>query len=171
VSPDAGTAVRPARGPAEIEAVRRLFSEYAAELGVDLGFQGFAEELTTLPGAYAEPRGVLLLAWADDVPAGCAGVRPLGADGCELKRLFVRPPYRGRGLARRLSTAALDAARSLGYRRIRLDTLPGMIEAQRLYRELGFREIAPYRPNPVPGAIFLELDLTLAPSPPRPPVR
>jgi ribosomal protein S18 acetylase RimI-like enzyme len=74
-------------------------------------------------------------------------------------------------LARRLSTAALDAARSLGYRRIRLDTLPGMIEAQRLYRELGFREIAPYRPNPVPGAIFLELDLTLAASPPRPPVR
>ncbi len=160
-------AIRPAGRPAEIEIVRRLFEEYAGELGVDLGFQGFAEEVATLPGAYAPPRGVLLLAWSADVPAGCAGVRPLGPDVCELKRLFVRLAYRGRGLARQLSMAALGEARARGYRRIRLDTLPGMVEAQRLYRELGFQEIAPYRANPVPGAVFMEL--ALAPSPePRP---
>ena len=156
-------AVRPANRPEEIEIVRQLFEEYAAELAVDLGFQGFAEELAALPGAYAAPGGVLLLAWAADAPAGCAGVRPLGADTCELKRLFVRPAYRGRGLARRLSTAALGEARSRGYRWIRLDTLPGMVEAQRLYRNLGFREIPAYRPNPVPGAVFMELALTRPP--------
>jgi putative acetyltransferase len=159
VTRSAVAAVRPANGPEEIAIVRQLFEEYAGELAVDLSFQGFAEELATLPGAYAAPRGVLLLAWAVDVPAGCAGVRPLGPDVCELKRLFVRPAYRGRGLARHLSVAALDEARSRGYRRIRLDTLPGMVEAQRLYRDLGFSEIAPYRPNPVTGAVFLELAL------------
>jgi putative acetyltransferase len=155
-------AIRPAGGPADMEIVRRLFEEYAAELGVDLGFQGFAEEVATLPGAYAPPRGVLLLAWSADAPAGCAGVRPLSPDACELKRLFVRPAYRGRGLARQLSMAALGEARARNYERIRLDTLPGMVEAQRLYRDLGFQEIAPYRPNPVPGAVFMEL--ALAPS-------
>ena len=155
----AAAAIRPAGGLADLEFVRTLFEEYAAELGVDLGFQGFAEEVATLPGAYAPPRGLLLLAWSADVPAGCAGLRPLGPDVCELKRLFVRPAYRGRGLARQLSTAALGEARARGYRRIRLDTLPGMVEAQRLYRDLGFREIAPYRANPVPGAVFMELDL------------
>ncbi|HEY8106445.1 MAG TPA: GNAT family N-acetyltransferase [Gemmatimonadales bacterium] len=156
-------AIRPAGGPAEIEVVRRLFEEYAAELGVDLGFQGFEEEVATLPGAYAQPRGALLLAWSADLPAGCAGVRPLGPDVCELKRLFVRPAYRGRGLARQLSMAVLAEARARDYRRIRLDTLPGMVEAQRLYRDLGFQEIAPYRANPVPGARFMELALTASP--------
>ncbi len=151
--------VRPVNRPEEIGIVRQLFEEYAGELAVDLGFQGFAEELATLPGAYAAPGGVLLLAWAVDAPAGCAGVRPLGPEVCELKRLFVRPAYRGHGLARHLSMAALDEARSRGYRRIRLDTLPGMVEAQQLYRDLGFREIAPYRSNPVPGAVFMELAL------------
>ena len=159
----AGAAIRPAGGPAEIEIVRGLFEEYAGELGVDLGFQGFAEEVATLPGTYAPPRGVLLLAWSADVPAGCAGVRPLGPDVCELKRLFVRPAYRGRGLARQLSMAALAEARARNYGRIRLDTLPGMIEAQRLYRDLGFREIAPYRANPVRGAVFMELVLAASP--------
>jgi len=163
VSRSAVAAVRPANRPEEIEIVRQLFEEYAAELAVDLGFQGFAEELATLPGAYAPPSGVLLIAWAADAPAGCAGVRPLGPDTCELKRLFVRPAYRGRGLARRLSAAALAEARSRGYRRIRLDTLPSMVEAQSLYRDLGFHEIAPYRPNPVSGAVFMELALTQPP--------
>ncbi|MGE5231119.1 MAG: GNAT family N-acetyltransferase [Deltaproteobacteria bacterium] len=151
--------IRKATGPHEIEVVRGLFAEYAAELPVDLGFQGFAEELATLPGAYAGPGGVLLLAWADDLPAGCAGVRPLEPGACELKRLYVRPAFRGRGLARRLAAAALAEARDRGYARVRLDTLPGMIEAQRLYRTLGFREIGPYRANPVPGAKYMELAL------------
>ncbi|HEY6948537.1 MAG TPA: GNAT family N-acetyltransferase [Gemmatimonadales bacterium] len=126
--------IRPATGPHEIEVVRALFAEYAAELPVDLAFQGFAEELATLPGAYAGPRGVLLLAWADDLVAGCVGVRPLAPGACELKRLYVRPAFRGRGLARRLMAAAVAEARSRRYARILLDTLPGMIEAQRLYR-------------------------------------
>ncbi len=151
--------IRPTHGPEEIEAVRRLFAEYAAELPVDLGFQGFTEELATLPGVYRAPRGVLLLAWSDGVPAGCVGVRPLDAATGELKRLYVRPAYRGRGLARRLATAALAEAQSRGYARILLDTLPTMIEAQRLYKDLGFREIQPYRPNPVAGTKYMELAL------------
>jgi ribosomal protein S18 acetylase RimI-like enzyme len=155
----AGGSIRAAGGPDEIEIVRGLFVEYATALGIDLGFQDFPEELATLPGAYAPPRGALLLAWVEDVPAGCVGIRPLAADTCELKRLFVRPAYRGRGIARRLSASALAEARSRGYSRIRLDTLPTMVEAQALYRALGFREIAPYRPSPVPGTVFMELSL------------
>jgi len=151
--------IRPANGPDDIEAVRLLFAQYAAELRVDLGFQGFSEELATLPGVYCAPRGVLLLAWSDGVPAGCVGVRPLDAAAGELKRLYVRPAYRGRGLARRLATAVLAEARSRGYSRILLDTLPTMIEAQRLYKDLGFREIQPYRPNPVAGTKYMELSL------------
>lgn len=151
--------IRPATGPHEIEVVRALFAEYAADLPVDLAFQGFAEELATLPGAYAGPGGVLLLAWADDLAAGCVGLRPLAPGACELKRLYVRPAFRGRGLARRLAVAALAEARNLRYARILLDTLPGMVEAQRLYRTLGFREIGPYRANPVPGAKYMELTL------------
>jgi putative acetyltransferase len=156
---EAAGLIRAARGPDEVEIVRGLFVEYATALGLDLGFQGFPEELATLPGAYAAPRGVLLLAWVDGVPAGCVGLRPLDADTCELKRLFIRPAYRGRGLARQLSTAALAEARNRGYTRIRLDTLPTMVEAQALYRALGFHEIEPYRASPVPGTVFMELAL------------
>lgn len=151
--------IRAATGAHEIEVVRALFAEYAAELPVDLAFQGFAEELATLPGAYAGPGGVLLLAWVDDLAAGCVGLRPLAPGACELKRLYVRAAFRGRGLARRLTAAALAEARSRRYARILLDTLPGMIEAQRLYWALGFREIGPYRANPVPGAKYMELAL------------
>lgn len=151
--------IRPATAPHEIEVVRALFAEYAAELPVDLAFQGFAEELATLPGAYAGPGGVLLLAWADDLAAGCVGLRPFAPGACELKRLYLRPAFRGLGLARRLTTAALAEARGRRYARILLDTLPGMVEAQRLYRTLGFREIGPYRTNPVPGAKYMELAL------------
>ncbi len=151
--------IRAATRPHDIEVVRGLFAEYAAELPVDLGFQGFADELATLPGAYGAPAGVLLLAWAGDLPAGCVGVRPLEPGACELKRLYVRPAFRGRGLARRMAAAALAEARDRGYGRMLLDTLPGMLEAQKLYRALGFREIGPYRANPVPGAKYMELAL------------
>jgi putative acetyltransferase len=159
VSAAAAPSIRAATGPHEIEIVRALFGEYAAELRVDLAFQGFAEELATLPGAYAGPGGVLLLAWADDLAAGCVGLRPFAPGACELKRLYVRPAFRGRGLARRLTAAALAEARSRRYVRILLDTLPGMVEAQQLYGTLGFREIAPYRANPVAGAKYMELAL------------
>jgi GNAT superfamily N-acetyltransferase len=144
-----------AAGEEDLEEIRALFAEYAASLPFDLGFQGFEHELAGLPGAYAPPRGALLLAPG----AGCAALRPLAADACELKRLYVRPSARGGGLGRALTLAAIDAARGIGYGRIRLDTVPGMERAQALYERLGFVEIAPYRENPIPGARFLELEL------------
>jgi GNAT superfamily N-acetyltransferase len=140
---------------ADLDEVRALFAEYAASLPFDLGFQGFDEELAGLPRPYAPPRGALLLAPG----AGCVAVRPLDAHVCELKRLYVRPTARGRGLGRALTLAAIDEARRIGYARMRLDTVPGMESAQALYEQLGFVEIAPYRPNPIAGARFLELQL------------
>jgi ribosomal protein S18 acetylase RimI-like enzyme len=145
--------------PEDVAAARSLFEEYAASLDVDLAFQGFAEELAALPGGYVPPTGALLLADLDGVPAGCAAVRALEAEVCELKRLYVRPAARGHALGRALTDAALARARELGYRRVRLDTLPSMTAAYALYLELGFREIEPYRFNPVPGTRFLERDL------------
>jgi len=140
----------------DLASVRDLLHEYEASLGVSLDFQGFADEVARLPGAYAPPGGALLVA-SDE--AGCVALRRIDEQTCELKRLYVRPAWRGHGLGRQLTLAALDRARELGYRHVRLDTLPGMERAQALYAELGFREIAPYRTNPVPGARFLELDL------------
>jgi putative acetyltransferase len=145
--------------PADVEAARMLFSEYADALGVDLSFQDFARELATLPAGYVPPTGSLLLAFGDGTPVGCVAVRALAGGVCELKRLYVRPEARGHGLGRRLTVAAIAAARTLGYERMRLDTLPTMATALALYRELGFREIEPYRFNPVPGTRFLELAL------------
>jgi len=140
-------------------AVRELLLEYQAALGIDLCFQGFAEELSRLPGEYAAPDGRLYVAWVDDQAAGCVALRPLGAGTAELKRLYVRPMHCGRGLGRRLTLQAIEDARSLGHTRMVLDTLPTMHEAQRLYLALGFVEVEPYTANPIPGARFLGLIL------------
>ena len=145
--------------PAGIDEVLQLFREYAAELPFDLSFQGFEEELATLPGAYAPPRGCILLARGGRGAAGCVGLRPLGDDVCEMKRLYVRPKLRRRRLGRRLVLAVLGEARDIGYRRMRLDTVPSMARAIALYRALGFHEIAPYTHSPVAGALFFECRL------------
>lgn len=139
----------------DVDEVRALFREYAASLPFALDFQDFDRELAELPGEYAPPRGALLLARG----AGCVGLRPLDAATCEMKRLYVRPSARGTGLGRRLTEAIVGEARGLGYARMRLDTMPDMAAALSLYAELGFREIPPYRANPVDGAVFLELEL------------
>ena len=143
----------------DVERARALFGEYERSLGIDLCFQGFEQELAGLPGAYAPPRGRLLFAVEGDRLAGCVALRPLGDDVCEMKRLYVRPEFRSRRAGRLLATTVIREARAIGYARMRLDTLPSMEEAIGLYRTLGFVEIAPYTPNPVPGALFLELDL------------
>ncbi len=146
----------------QIDAVRELFLEYARSLGFSLCFQGFDQELAGLPGDYALPGGCILVAVpppATDL-AGCVALRALGDDGCEMKRLYVRPAFRGRGLGRLLATAAITAARGAGYARMRLDTIPAqMAEAVALYRALGFRPIPPYTANPVAGALCMELEL------------
>ncbi len=150
-------------GPAskgEIAAVRPLLEEYAASLAVDLGFQRFDDELADLPGAYAPPRGALLVARGGARIVGCVGVRPLDERTCEMKRLYVQSSRRGSGLGRRLAEAAIAEGCRLGYASMRLDTLPGMEAAQALYEELGFRDVAAYTDNPVPGTRFLELGLS-----------
>jgi putative acetyltransferase len=143
----------------DVETVRLLLLEYAASLSVDLAFQSFDDELSGLPGGYAPPGGALLIARVDGEPIGCVGVRPLDEETCELKRLFVRPGHRGDGTGLRLLEEAVGEARRLGYRRLRLDTIPGMERAQALYERFGFHEIAPYTQNPVAGTRFLELEL------------
>jgi len=140
--------------------VKELFEEYAASLDLDLEFQGFAAELAGLPGDYVAPRGALFLATEGKVALGCVALRPLEWPlVAELKRLYVRPQGRGRRLGRLLSLEALRAARAAGYERVRLDTLPSMVSAQRLYTELGFCDIDAYRFNPVPTARYLEPEL------------
>lgn len=146
-----------------------LFREYAASLSVDLAFQNFEEELAELPAEYAPPEGRLLLASLDSVEqpsspklsraAGCIALRKMDAQSCEMKRLYVPPEFRGHGVGRVLAEAAIKAAREIGYRRMCLDTLPEMTQAQILYKSIGFQEIPPYRFNPIPGTRFLELTL------------
>jgi GNAT superfamily N-acetyltransferase len=142
-----------------MDAVRALLREYAASLAFDLDFQDFDRELATLPGAYDAPHGALLGARAGGTLAGCVALRRLDDERGELKRLYVRPEERSSGLGRALAEAAIDEARCLGYRRLLLDTTPGMEKAQALYERLGFVDTEPYTQNPVPGTRFLELEL------------
>ena len=150
-------------GERDLDAVRAIFREYAAGLGVDLCFQNFEEELADLPGEYASPRGMLLLARIDGQVAGCVALRPLDStdypNAAEMKRLYVRKPFRGFGLGRQLAEAVMDAARRAGYDTVLLDTLDDMEAARARYGELGFEEIPPYYHNPIPGAHYLKADL------------
>ncbi|MFZ0966725.1 MAG: GNAT family N-acetyltransferase [Candidatus Acidiferrales bacterium] len=152
--------VRPAIGGKDVAVARELIREYGVSLGIDLGFQGFEAELKGLPGDYAPPGGALLLAFDGEECAGCVAIRCLADGICEMKRLYVRPRWRGLGLGRLLIDAALAEARRAGYRAIRLDTLPSMTAARAIYEALGFRAIPPYYPSPIAGTAFLELDLT-----------
>jgi putative acetyltransferase len=151
--------IREAQTSADVEEVRRLFLEYRAALGIDLCFQGFAEELAALPGNYSRPGGRLLLAVDGVNVLGGIALRPLHGSDCEMKRLYVRPEGRGHGIGRLLATAVVGEAREAGYHRIVLDTLPAMKEAQSLYRSLGFKEIAPYYSNPIEGTSYMALSL------------
>ena len=147
--------------PSDLETARALFREYERFLGVDLCFQGFAEELATLPGRYAPPQGRLLLAREGEQTAGCVALRPLEEEGtCEMKRLFVRPAYRGQGLGRRLATRIVGDAFALGYTVMRLDTLDTLDRAMHLYTALGFERCAPYYTNPLPGVVYWERALS-----------
>jgi GNAT superfamily N-acetyltransferase len=155
----ATTGVRQAQGAADMAAVAALFRAYADWLGIDLTFQDFETELATLPGDYAPPAGRLLLAEVDGRPVGCVGLRPLESGIGEVKRLYLRPAFQGRGLGRRLAEAVVAEARSIGYRALRLDTLARLTAANALYASLGFRPIPPYYHNPNAGVLYYELDL------------
>lgn len=145
--------------PAELDAARGILREYALALGIDLCFQNFDQELADLPGDYAPPHGVLLLAWVGGELAGCGAFRPLPdadvANACEMKRLYVRPGFRRFGLGRQLAEALMDQATQAGYSAMLLDTLDDMEAARELYASLGFEEVPPYYYNPIPGAHYL----------------
>lgn len=146
----------------DIAAVRRLFEEYAASLEVDLCFQNFSAELAGLPGAYAPPRGRLLLATEDGPPVACVALRPKTDQAGEMKRLYVRPGHQGRGLGRQLAEQVIAEARVIGYNSLLLDTLPSMQAAIKLYESLGFVRREPYFDSPVAGNVYMELRLKAA---------
>ena len=149
----------------EMQLLGTLFQEYAADLSIDLVFQDFEQEIATLPGEYAPPRGAVLLAWVDGCPAGCCALRPLDAsdypNAAEMKRLYVRKAFRGFGLGRHLAEKILDVARLAGYASVLLDTLDDMEAARALYAELGFEEIPPYYHSPIEGSHYLKADIFL----------
>ncbi len=150
----------PAESPLQIAQVRELFLEYAKSLSFNLCFQSFDQELAGLPGDYAPPDGRLLLAVYDTALAGCVALHKLEEHVCEMKRLYLRPQFRGKGAGRVLAETIIWEARAIGYRRMRLDTVePVMRDAVAMYRRLGFTEIAAYRPNPISGAMYMELEL------------
>jgi len=154
--------------PALLQATREVFLEYAQSLPIDLGFQNFDAELSALPGDYAAPEGALLLALVDGEVAGCGAFRPLPdsdhVNACEMKRLFVRRPFRRFGLGRQIAQALMDRASEIGYSSMLLDTLDDMEAARELYASLGFEEVPPYYYNPIPGAHYLKADLAWRPS-------
>ena len=149
--------------PDELAQVKSLFSAYASSIGIDLTFQDFDRELAALPGEYTPPSGCILLAKEETEVVGCVALRRVSGDVCEMKRLYVKPAFREKSIGRKLSESVIGEARARGYRIMKLDTLPSMREALRLYESLGFRKIAPYRLNPVRGAVFMQLDLTTSP--------
>lgn len=154
--------------PQDFDQIKSLFLEYAAWLdqndphGIDLCFQGFDAELATLPGKYAPPQGRLYLARWQDEAAGCVGLRPMAANVCEMKRLYVRPAFLGKGIGKRLVETIIQGGREIGYRAMRLDTLPFMHSAIALYQRYGFVPIEAYFDTPIPGTLFMELDLSKA---------
>jgi len=154
-----------ANTPAHMEKAREIFLRYARSLDFDLSFQGFAVELAGLPGDYAPPAGCLLLAMEEGETMGCVALRKIGEGICEMKRLFIGPEQRGKGIGLLLAEAVIQEAKRLGYDQMRLDTVPSMTSAISLYRSLGFREISSYCHNPVPGAKFFELQLKPGNSP------
>jgi len=158
---DRGIEVSPARTKEDFGIARSLFGEYAESLGVDLEYQGFSGELAGLPDPYVPPRGELLIARAGSRVTGCVALRPLNDDVVEMKRLYVRPAFRRVGVARQLVNSALNAAAQAGYKELRLDTLPSMVSAQKLYRELGFHHIDPYGDSHLPGTQFFAISLAV----------
>lgn len=149
--------------PADIDTIRTLLLEYQAGLGVDLCFQNFQAELARLPGAYSPPDGCLLIAANGGAAVGCVALQPVDTSRCEMKRLYVRPGARGLGVGRKLVSIILENARAMGYQQVVLDTLPTMVEAQRLYQTFGFHPIPAYRANPVIGAQYLARSLSISP--------
>ncbi len=162
--PDNEIEVMPAYGPDLVAVTHELFLEYADAIGVDLEYQGFAAELAGLPSPYNPPHGAIFVARVGNDAAGCVAVRRLDDHSAEMKRLYVRPGYRQYGLGRRLIEAAILAARQVGYRELKLDTLPSMVSAQNLYRALGFTEIQPYNSSHLPGTRFYALPLVAIPA-------
>ncbi len=154
-----GVVIRPADRPGDMAAIRQLLRDYLAETGLDLGFQGFDDELAGLPGDYAPPRGCLLCAQSGERIVGCVAFRPLDEGRCEMKRLYVLPGFRRSSLGAALVAAILDRARQAGYASMCLDTAPGMERAQALYERFGFRDIDRYNDNPIPGVRFMGVAL------------